>query len=51
VRGLGAETRVAGGEPALDVLRVQTLAGDDEVTIASNLSDLIGLAVDLGADD
>jgi hypothetical protein len=51
VRGLGAETRVAGGEPALDVLRVQTLAGDDEVTIASNLGDLIGLAVDLGADD
>jgi Ca2+-binding RTX toxin-like protein len=51
VGGLAAETRVTGGEPALDALRVQTLAGDDEVTIASNLSDLIGLVVDLGADD
>ena len=51
VTGLAAATRVTGSEAALDVLRVQTLAGDDEVTIASNLSDLIGLAVDLGADD
>ena len=51
VRGLGAETRVAGGEPALDALRVQTLAGDDEITLASNVSDLIGLVLDLGADD
>ena len=44
-------TRVTGSEAALDALRVQTLAGDDEVTIASNLNDLIGLAFDLGADD
>jgi Ca2+-binding RTX toxin-like protein len=51
VKGLGAETRVVGSEVALDSLRVQTLAGDDEVTIASNLSDLIALVVDLGADD
>jgi Ca2+-binding RTX toxin-like protein len=51
VTGLAAATRVTGSEPALDSLRVQTLAGDDEVTIASNLSDLIGLVIDLGADD
>jgi hypothetical protein len=51
ISGLAAETRVGGSEAALDVLRVDTRAGDDEVTIASNLSDLIGLAVDLGADD
>ena len=51
VTGLAAATRVTGSEAALDTLRVQTLAGDDEVTVASNLSDLIGLAFDLGADD
>ena len=51
VTGLAATTRVTGGEAALDALRVQTLAGDDEVTIASNLSDLMALIVDLGADD
>ena len=51
VTGFAAATRVTGSEAALDTLRVQTLAGDDEVTIASNLSDLIALVVDLGADD
>jgi hypothetical protein len=51
VTGLAAATRVTGGEAALDTLRVQTLGGDDEVTIASNLDDLIALAFDLGADD
>jgi Ca2+-binding RTX toxin-like protein len=51
VTGLAAATRVTGSEAALDTLRVHTLAGDDEVTIASNLDDLIGLAFDLGADD
>jgi hypothetical protein len=51
VTGLAATTRVTGSEAALDTLRVQTLGGDDEVTIASNLDDLIGLAFDLGADD
>lgn len=47
-RAAGARDRRRGG---LDVLRVNTLAGDDEVTIESNLHDLLGLAVDLGADD
>jgi hemolysin type calcium-binding protein len=51
VTGLAATTRVTGSEAALDALRVHTLGGDDEVTIASNLNDLIGLAFDLGADD
>ncbi len=51
VTGLAATTRVTGSEAALDTLRVHTLGGDDEVTIASNLNDLIGLAFDLGADD
>jgi len=50
VTGLAATTRVTGSE-VTDTLRVQTLAGDDEVTIASNLNDLIALAFDLGADD
>ena len=51
VSGLAATTRVTGSEAALDTLRVHTLGGDDEVTIASNLNDLIGLSFDLGADD
>jgi Ca2+-binding RTX toxin-like protein len=50
VSGLAATTRVTGSETT-DTLRVHTLGGDDEVTIASNLNDLIGLAFDLGADD
>ena len=60
--GLGADVRVAGGE-AHDEINLGTGDGDDTITtsiettgaalitIASNLGDLIGLAVDLGADD
>jgi hypothetical protein len=49
VRGLAAQTRITGHEPA-DTLRVQTLAGDDRVILESVL-DQITPIVDLGADD
>jgi RTX calcium-binding nonapeptide repeat (4 copies) len=48
--GLAAQTRIVGSEPA-DTLRVNTLAGDDDVTVAPDVSDLISPVVDLGADD
>jgi Ca2+-binding RTX toxin-like protein len=49
VRGLAAQTRITGSEPA-DTLRVQTLAGDDRVILES-VFDQITPIVDLGADD
>ncbi len=46
--GLRAETRIVGSEPAIDTLLVQTLDGDDDVTVAPDVSDLINAVVDLG---
>ena len=51
VRGLAAQTRVVGSEPSLDTLRVQTLAGDDRVTLEDTVNGLINPIIDLGADD
>jgi hypothetical protein len=51
VRGLAAQTRVVGGEAALDTLRIQTLGGDDRVTLEDTVNSLINPIVDLGADD
>jgi predicted ester cyclase len=51
VAGLAAAVTITGSEPALDTLRVQTLAGNDDVTVAPNVADLIATLVDLGADD
>jgi hypothetical protein len=51
VRGLAAQTRVTGGEPATDTLRIQTLGGDDRVTFEDTVTGLITPIVDLGADD
>jgi len=51
VGGLAAQTRITGGEASLDTLRVQTLGGDDDVTVAPDVSDLITPVVDLGADE
>jgi hypothetical protein len=51
VRGLAAQTRVVGGEPATDTLRIQTLGGDDRVTLEDTVTSLITPIVDLGADD
>lgn len=44
-------TRIAGSEPGVDLLRVSTLGGDDDVTVAPDVADLIATAVDLGADE
>jgi hypothetical protein len=46
--GLAAQTRIAGSEPGVDVLRVNTLGGDDDITIAPDVSDLIAPFADLG---
>ena len=43
--------RIAGSEAANDTLRVQTLDGDDDVTVAPDVADLIATVVDLGAGD
>ena len=37
--GLAALVRIAGGEAANDTLRIQTLDGDDDVTVAPDVSD------------
>jgi Ca2+-binding RTX toxin-like protein len=47
--GLAAETRIAGSEAANDTLIVNTLAGNDDVTVAPDVADLIRSQVDLGA--
>jgi hypothetical protein len=51
VAGLPAAISITGSEPALDTLVIQTLAGDDDATVAPDVSDLIATAVDLGADE
>jgi predicted ester cyclase len=51
VDGLAAVTRIVGSEPALDTLSVSTLEGDDDVTVAPDVADLIATAVDLGSDE
>jgi Ca2+-binding RTX toxin-like protein len=47
--GLAAQTRIVGSEGANDTLRIQTLDGNDTVTVAPDVSDLIATVVDLGA--
>jgi hypothetical protein len=49
--GFAAETRITGSEPTLDTLRVETLAGDDDVTVAPEVADVIATLVDLGTDE
>ena len=51
VDGLRGQTRIQGSEPALDTLQLQTLGGDDTVTVAPDVADLIATVVDLGADE
>jgi Ca2+-binding RTX toxin-like protein len=51
VSGLKAQTEIVGSEPALDRLIVNTLAGNDDVTVAPDVGDLIATAVDLGTDE
>ena len=51
VTGLAADLRITGSEVANDTLRIQTLGGDDSVTIDPNAELLITPVVDLGADE
>jgi hypothetical protein len=48
VNGIGAQTRVTGGEPALDNLVVQTLGGSDTATTTAALTSPIPLHLDGG---
>src|SRR3954447_8945176 len=50
VNGLPTQTTIAGSDPGVDLLRVNTLDGDDNVTVAPDVADLMATAVDLGAD-
>ena len=50
VSGLAAQTRITGAEPANDTLRVQTIEGDDTVSVAAAVFALIQVVVDLGPD-
>jgi hypothetical protein len=47
--GLAAQTTITGSEPSIDLLRVNTLGGRDDVQVAPDVSTLITPAVDLGA--
>jgi hypothetical protein len=47
--GLAAQTTITGSEPSIDLLRVNTLGGRDDVQVAPDVSTLIASAVDLGA--
>jgi Ca2+-binding RTX toxin-like protein len=49
--GLAAQTRIVGSEGLNDTLRIQTLAGDDEITVAPAVELLISPVLDLGTDD
>jgi hypothetical protein len=48
--GLPTETFITGSEGANDALRLNTLAGNDDVFVAPDVSALINPIVDLGAD-
>jgi Ca2+-binding RTX toxin-like protein len=50
-KGLAALTRIAGSELLNDTLRIQTLTGDDSVTVDPNAELLINHVIDLGADN
>ena len=49
--GLATQTSIAGSEPTNDTLKVNTLGGNDDVTVAPEVRDLITPVVDLGADE
>jgi hypothetical protein len=49
--GLPALVRIGGSEAANDTLRIQTLGGNDDVTVAPDVNDVITPLVDLGADE
>jgi hypothetical protein len=48
VSGFPADVHVLGAEAGNDILRVNTLGANDDVTVAPEVADLIATAVDLG---
>jgi Ca2+-binding RTX toxin-like protein len=48
VTGLAATTQILGAEPANDTLRIETLGGKDVVRLATGVTSLIAVVVDLG---
>jgi Ca2+-binding RTX toxin-like protein len=51
VIGPSVQTTITNPEPALDTLEVNTLAGNDDVTVLPDVKDLIQTLVDLGTDE
>ena len=51
VTGLDADVHITGSEGANDTLLIQTLGGDDDVTIDPNAELLITPVVNLGPDN
>ena len=51
VQGLAAQTRITGGEGNNDTLRIQTLGGNDRLSIVNDISDLLTPVINLGADE
>lgn len=49
--GLATQTKIVGSAVANDTLRINTLAGNDDVKVAPDVADLITPIVNLGADD
>jgi len=49
--GLPTLTTISGSEGLNDTLRINTLAGDDDVTVAPDAEELISPVIDLGADN
>ena len=49
--GLPSFAYITGSEPSLDTVRLNTLAGKDDVFVAPGVFDLINPIVDLGADN
>jgi hypothetical protein len=50
VSGLAVQTRITGAELANDTLRIQTLEGDDTISVEAAVVALIQVVVDLGPD-
>jgi hypothetical protein len=51
VTGLPATTNIVGSEGLNDTLRIQTLGGNDDVTVSPDVELLITPVIDLGADE
>ncbi len=51
VDGLAAAVKIEHSEAANDLLKINTLAGNDDVSVGAGVAALIQTAVDLGTDE